>query len=69
MREREKMVTDPVCGLEMRADEARYKSVYEGQTYYFSSAECKRAFDEDPDLYAEELGEFEEEEEEEPWRV
>lgn len=61
----ERTVTDPVCGVEVRPSQTRYKSVYEGQTYYFSSAECKRAFDEDPDLYAEELAEFEEEEEEE----
>ena len=68
MREREKTVIDPVCGVELKPEEAKYKSVYEGQTYYFSSAECKRAFDEDPDLYAEDLEEFEEEEEE-PWGV
>ena len=60
---RETTVTDPVCGVEVGQDQTRYKSVYEGQTYYFSSAECKRAFDEDPDLYAEDLAEFEEEEE------
>ena len=60
----QRTVTDPVCGVEVRPQETRYRSVYEGQTYYFSSAECKRAFDEDPDLYAEELAEFEEEEEE-----
>jgi YHS domain-containing protein len=66
---REKTVTDPVCGIELQPSEAKYKSVYEGQTYFFSSVECKRAFDEDPDLYAEDLGEFEEEEEEEPFRL
>ena len=67
---RERTVTDPVCGVELKPEEAKYKSVYEGQTYYFSSAECKRAFDEDPDLYAEGWKEFEEmEEEEEPWGV
>jgi YHS domain-containing protein len=60
----ERTVTDPVCGVELKPEETRYRSIYEGQTYYFSSAECKRAFDEDPDLYAEELAEFEEEEEE-----
>jgi len=58
-----KPVIDPVCGVEVQPEEAKYKSVYEGQTYYFSSAECKRAFDEDPDLYAEDLTAFEEEEE------
>ena len=63
----ERTVTDPVCGVEIRPGEAKFKSVYEGQTYYFSSAECKRAFDEDPDLYAEDLAEFEEEEAEEPF--
>ena len=60
----ERTVTDPVCGVEVRPGQTHYKSIYEGQTFYFSSAECKRAFDEDPDLYAEELAEFEEEEEE-----
>jgi YHS domain-containing protein len=59
----QKPVIDPVCGVEVQPEQAKYKSVYEGQTYYFSSAECKRAFDEDPDLYAEDLPEFEEEEE------
>jgi YHS domain-containing protein len=65
----ERRVVDPVCGVEVNPDQTRHKSVYEGQTYYFSSAECKRAFDEDPDLYAEDLAEFEEEaeEEEEPF--
>jgi len=60
---RQRPVIDPVCGVEVQPDQTKYKSVFEGQTYYFSSAECKKAFDEDPDLYAEELGEFQEEEE------
>ncbi|MCL6430860.1 MAG: YHS domain-containing protein [Anaerolineae bacterium] len=66
---RRRTVIDPVCGVEVVPEETKYKSVYEGQTYYFSSAECKRAFDEDPDLYVEDMAEFagEEEEEEEPF--
>jgi YHS domain-containing protein len=43
----------PVCGVDLDPDTCRHRSVYEGMTYYFSSAECKRAFDVDPDLYAE----------------
>lgn len=63
----ERTITDPVCGVELSPQEAKFKSVYEGQTFYFSSAECKRAFDEDPDLYAEDFAEFAEEETEEPY--
>lgn len=45
------MVTDPVCGLEVNPREAPYSSTFEGHTYYFSDADCKRMFDEDPEAY------------------
>jgi P-type Cu+ transporter len=54
------MTTDPVCGMEIEADDAVAQSSYEGETYYFCSTECKKKFDQDPELY---VGEGEEEEE------
>jgi YHS domain-containing protein len=30
---------------------ARYTSQYNGQTYYFCAAGCKRSFDKDPQNY------------------
>jgi len=46
------MVTDPVCGLEVDPRNARFKSTYQGHTYYFTDPDCKRMFDEDPEAYA-----------------
>jgi Cu+-exporting ATPase len=43
---------DPVCGMELEDSEAIGTSKYEGQTYYFCSAECKERFDEHPEAYA-----------------
>jgi len=45
------MVKDPVCGMEVNIKTAAGKSEYKGQTYYFCSAGCKRAFDTDPEKY------------------
>jgi len=42
---------DLVCGDEVNRDGARFFSEYGGQTYYFCSAECKRAFDDHPDRH------------------
>jgi YHS domain-containing protein len=39
---------DPVCGMIVEPEEADGESDYQGQTYYFCCAECKRIFDEDP---------------------
>jgi YHS domain-containing protein len=50
----ERTMTDPVCGLEVNPSEARYKSTYEGRTYYFTDPDCKRMFDEDPEAYIDE---------------
>lgn len=47
------MAKDPVCGMEVDAKNAAGKSDYKGKTYYFCAAGCKRAFDEDPEKYAE----------------
>jgi YHS domain-containing protein len=46
----DKMI-DPVCGMEVDPDTAAGESEYQGQTYYFCSPGCKRAFDSDPEQY------------------
>jgi Cu+-exporting ATPase len=43
---------DPVCGMAVDMMKAVIQSDYEGQTYYFCSLGCKRAFDIDPQHYA-----------------
>jgi YHS domain-containing protein len=46
------MVKDPVCGMEINPEQAAARSDYQGQTYYFCSADCKRTFDANPQQYA-----------------
>jgi YHS domain-containing protein len=45
------MAKDPVCGMDVDEQTAAGKSAYKGQTYYFCSPGCKRAFDQDPKRY------------------
>ena len=42
---------DPVCDMEITAEEAAGMSEYKGQTYYFCSLGCKRSFDKEPEKY------------------
>ena len=50
--EARKMKTkDPVCGMEIDTKDAVDKSEYQGQTYYFCSPHCKKAFDKEPEKY------------------
>ena len=44
-------VKDPVCGMEIDPKAAAGKSEYQGQTYYFCSPDCKKAFDKGPEKY------------------
>jgi YHS domain-containing protein len=46
------MAKDPVCGMQVDEQQAVGKSEYQGQTYYFCSAGCKRQFDQNPERYA-----------------
>lgn len=39
---------DPVCFMLVEIATARYKSDYNGQTYYFCAPGCKRSFDKNP---------------------
>lgn len=45
------MGLDPVCKMEVNPASAEAQSEYEGQSFYFCSAECKRKFDADPQHY------------------
>ena len=45
------MARDPVCGMTVDVKTAVWKSEYQGQTYYFCSASCKRSFDKEPQRY------------------
>ncbi|MGE0652290.1 MAG: YHS domain-containing protein, partial [Alphaproteobacteria bacterium] len=42
---------DPVCGMEVDPASARYRSEFEGQTYYFCSGGCQKRFEADPKRY------------------
>jgi hypothetical protein len=45
------MVRDPVCGMSVDPATAEHRSSHHGETYYFCSADCKHAFEADPDRY------------------
>ena len=45
------MVKDPVCGMMIDEKFAEAKSEYNGETYYFTSLDNKKTFDEDPAKY------------------
>jgi YHS domain-containing protein len=45
------MVKDPVCGMNVDEKTAEFKSEYNGTSYYFCAAGCKKAFDNDPEKY------------------
>ena len=42
---------DPVCGMEVDSDTARFTATHDGQTYYFCSRGCMLDFEEDPKKY------------------
>ena len=46
------MEKDPVCGMSVNTNQAVLKTDYQGKTYYFCSAGCKKAFDKEPGKYA-----------------
>jgi YHS domain-containing protein len=45
------MAQDPVCHMDVDEKQAAAKSEYQGQTYYFCSLGCKKAFDKEPQKY------------------
>jgi Cu+-exporting ATPase len=45
------MTQDPVCGMQVDENAAAGTSVHQGQTYYFCSPACQRAFVADPSAF------------------
>jgi YHS domain-containing protein len=45
------MAIDPVCGMDVDERTAEASAEYEGRRYYFCSAACAAAFDQDPRRY------------------
>ena len=43
--------TDPVCGMTVEPETAKYKTAYEGTDYYFCAAPCLKSFEKDPKRY------------------
>jgi YHS domain-containing protein len=46
------MAIDPICKMNVDEKKAKFKSDYQGKTYYFCSAQCKKEFDKNPKKYA-----------------
>jgi len=42
---------DPVCGMTVEIATAHFTTEYNGKTYYFCAAGCKRSFDKEPGKY------------------
>ena len=42
---------DPVCGMMVDENTAKFKSEHEGTMFYFCSASCMNAFNRDPHRY------------------
>ncbi len=48
---RNEMTKDPVCGMDIEEGSAQHKCEHDGKTYFFCSAGCRKAFEEDPKRY------------------
>lgn len=46
------VVTDPVCGMEIRPEQAVATEVHEGRVFYFCDEACHETFREDPHRWA-----------------
>ncbi len=45
------MAKDPVCGMSVDEETAKWTSEYKGKTYYFCNEGCKKAFEKAPERY------------------
>ena len=43
--------TDPVCGMTVLVDDAKYHTVHEGLDFWFCAPGCQRAFESDPTAF------------------
>jgi len=48
----EDKVVDPVCGMEMKKEDATTSTSYDGEVYYFCAFQCKEEFDRSPASFA-----------------
>jgi YHS domain-containing protein len=46
------MAKDPICGMNVDEKTAKFKSDYDGKTFYFCAASCKNTFDKNPAKFA-----------------
>ncbi len=46
------MAKDPVCNMMVDEKTAKFKSDYNGKTFYFCAASCKATFDKNPAQYS-----------------
>ncbi len=46
------MARDPICGMSVNENSARFKSEFGGKTYYFCSPGCMNTFNADPAKHA-----------------
>lgn len=44
-------VIDPICGMEVDPEKARWKANYNDCTYFFCAEGCWRTFEADPEKY------------------
>lgn len=45
------MAKDPVCGMTVNEDTAKFSSEFKGKKYYFCNKHCKMQFDMEPQKY------------------
>jgi YHS domain-containing protein len=45
------MAIDPVCGMTVDEKRAKWKTDYQGKTYFFCAPGCKFTFEESPEEY------------------
>lgn len=45
------VAVDPVCGMKIRKDQAFFKGIYNGRTYYFCSERDKEKFEASPEAF------------------
>lgn len=46
------MAKDPVCGMEIHDGQARQRTLYMGEKYFFCSEDCKVKFESNPEKYS-----------------
>ncbi|MHA1361663.1 MAG: copper-translocating P-type ATPase [Candidatus Freyarchaeota archaeon] len=53
--EKKHVTTDPICGREVKPEEAHSSVDYKGYVFYFDSEECEREFKKDPEKHLMEM--------------